>query len=104
MNANPEEETTTTDALNDTPQITQSGVLPQVAPASPSNALAIWALVTGLLCCAPVGIVLGIIGLTKYKQGTSGWVMSLIALVVSILGIIGNTILYIANPTQLQIP
>ena len=64
----------------------------------PSNALAIWALVMGILCCAPVGIVLGIIGLNKYKQGSNGWIMSLIGLIIGAASIVLNVVFTAVNP------
>ncbi len=72
--------------------------VPTIPATPPSNALAIWALVIGLLCCAPAGIVMGIIGLNKYPEGSSGKTISIVALVLSILGIVANIVLYLARP------
>ena len=63
-----------------------------------SNALAIWALVMGILCCAPVGVILGIIGLNKYKQGSNGWIMSLIGLIIGAASIVLNVIFTAVSP------
>lgn len=57
-------------------------------PGRPSNALAIWALVFSVLCSL-VGLILGIIGMTKYPKNTNGRMMSIIAIVVSVLFMIG---------------
>ena len=84
------------------PDIPTQTSLPQVSQPQDSNALAIWALVMGVLCCAPVGVILGIIGLTKYKPNTSGWIMSLIGLIIGALGILANLVLYIVDPTFLE--
>lgn len=86
--------------MPETPETTPSVGLPSTTPAQPSNALAIWALVMGLVCCAPVGIILGIIGLNKYQRGTSGWTMSLVALILASIGVIINIALYIKNPSM----
>jgi len=72
--------------------------VPTVPATPPSNALAIWALVIGLLCCAPAGIVMGIIGLNKYPQGSSGKTISIVALVLSILGLVANIVIYLTQP------
>lgn len=72
--------------------------VPTIPATPPSNALAIWALVIGLLCCAPAGIVMGIIGLNKYPQGSSGKTISIVALVLSILGLVANIVLYLTQP------
>ncbi|MBQ9836314.1 MAG: DUF4190 domain-containing protein [Akkermansia sp.] len=72
--------------------------VPTIPATPPSNALAIWALVIGLLCCAPAGIVMGIIGLNKYPQGSSGKTISIVALVLSILGVVANIVLYLTQP------
>lgn len=58
-----------------------------VPPQEMSNALAIWAIVTAVLCNI-VGLVLGIIGLNKYPAGTSGRTMSLIATILAALSFI----------------
>lgn len=72
--------------------------VPTIPATPPSNALAIWALVIGLLCCAPAGIVMGIIGLNKYPQGSSGKTISIVALVLSILGLVANIVIYLTQP------
>lgn len=72
--------------------------VPTIPATPPSNALAIWALVIGLLCCAPAGIVMGIIGLNKYPQGSSGKTISIVALVLSILGLVANIVIYLTHP------
>ncbi len=78
-------------------------VIPPVMPTDPpSLAIAIWALVMAVLCCAPAGVVLGIIGMNKYDSGTTGWVMSLVALIIACLGIAGNVVLVVTDPTILQ--
>lgn len=71
---------------------------PPIPSAEPSKALAIWALVIGLLCCAPAGIVMSIIGLNKYPDGSSGKTICIVALILSILGVIANVLLYLINP------
>lgn len=50
--------------------------------------MAIWALVFSVLCSL-VGLILGIIGMTKYPKNTNGRIMSIIAIVVSVLFMIG---------------
>ena len=69
-----------------------------VPPAAPSKALAIWALVIGLLCCAPAGLVMGIIGLNKYPEGSSGRTICIVAIVLSVIGLVVNIACYAANP------
>ncbi len=62
--------------------------IPPVPPATQpmSNALAIWAIVLTLCgCCSPVGLILGIIGICQYPEGSSGRVLSIIATVTAIL-------------------
>ena len=50
------------------------------------NALAIWAIVlTFTGCCTMVGLILGIIGICKYPEGSSGRILSIIATVLSLL-------------------
>lgn len=41
---------------------------------------------------------MGIIGLNKYPEGSSGKTISIVALVLSILGIVANIVLYLARP------
>ncbi len=53
-----------------------------------SNALAIWALVFSVLCSL-VGLILGIIGLSKYPKSSNGRTMCIIAIVVSVLFMLG---------------
>lgn len=66
-----------------------------------SNALGIWALVLSLTgCCALPGLILGIIGICKYPEGSSGRVLSIIATVISILIYSGG---YIFQEPLLQI-
>lgn len=74
-----------------------STTTPPIPPTEPSKALAIWALVIGFLCCAPAGIVMAIIGLNKYPDGSSGKTICIVALVLSALGLIANVVLYLAN-------
>lgn len=65
----------------------------QQQPQQPqSNALAIWALITGLFC-GIVGVVLGIIGINKYPAGSSGRTMSIIGLVLGAIGVVGSIML-----------
>lgn len=68
--------------------------LPPVPPASPkmppvlpmSNALGIWAIIlTFTGCCTPLGLILGVIGICKYPEGSPGRTLSIIATVLSIL-------------------
>lgn len=78
---------------------TPASTLPPTNPVpQPSNALAIWALVMGLVCCAPVGVVLGIIGINKYPRSSAGWIMSLIALIVGGLSIVVSSLMCITDP------
>lgn len=57
-------------------------------PGRPSNMLAIWALIFSVLCSL-VGLILGVIGMSKYPKGSNGRVMSIIAIVVSVLVMLG---------------
>lgn len=50
----------------------------------PNNTLAILALVFAFLCSL-VGLILGIIGLNKYPDKSNGKMMSMIAVIVSII-------------------
>lgn len=51
-----------------------------------SNALGIWAIIlTFTGCCTLLGLILGIIGICKYPEGSPGRTMSIIATVLSIL-------------------
>ena len=75
---------------------------PPIPPAEPSNALAIWALIIGLLCCAPAGIIMAIIGLNKYPEGSSGRTISIVALVLSALGIVSSLALYLIDPDSFR--
>ncbi len=51
-----------------------------------SNALGIWAVIlTFTGCCTLLGLILGIIGICKYPEGSPGRTMSIIATVLSIL-------------------
>jgi len=59
-------------------------VAPQPTPQK--KGLAIASLVAGLLCCAPVGLVLGIMSLVKKDQGGKG--MAIAGVVLSALGLI----------------
>ena len=54
---------------------------------APGNALGICALVFSVLF-AIVGLILSIIGLTKYPAGTGGKTMSIIALVISLVNMV----------------
>lgn len=54
----------------------------------PNNTLAVWALVCSILCSL-AGLVLGIIGLNKYPKESNGRVMCIIAVVLSILSMMG---------------
>jgi len=59
-------------------------------PAEPkTDGISIAAFVTGLLCCAPVGVVLGIIGIRRTKDGQrKGRWAAVIGLVLGALGIL----------------
>lgn len=49
----------------------------------PSNALGIWALIFSISgCCSIVGLILGIIGLCRYPQNTTGRTLSLLAVII----------------------
>ena len=61
-------------------------------PVRPNNTLAICALVFSVLCSL-VGLVLGIIGMNKYPKNTSGRTMSVIAIIISVLMMVGAFIL-----------
>lgn len=51
-----------------------------------SDALGIWAIVlTFTGCCTMVGFILGIIGICKYPEGSSGRTLCIIATILSIL-------------------
>lgn len=72
----------------------ESTPLPPVPPAqSPpqqqpgiSDALGIWAIVlTFTGCCTLLGLILGIIGICKYPEGSSGRTLCIIATILSIL-------------------
>lgn len=54
----------------------------------PNNALAIWALVFSVLCSI-VGLILGIVGMNKYPKNSNGRTMCIIAIVLSILFMMG---------------
>jgi|GEM_PF-1789000 len=41
---------------------------------------------------------MGIIGLNKYPQGSSGKTISIVALVLSILGLVANIVIYLTQP------
>ena len=90
-------------------------IVMMAAPAAPpNNALAIWALVTGILslvcCCgllAPVSIVLGAIALSQIKQDPSqrGKGLALAGLLIGCFVLLLNVIGWIAvalNPTLLD--
>lgn len=73
--------------------MTDESPLPPVPPVQPSpptpqmsNALAIWAIVlTFTGCCTMVGLILGVIGICKYPEGSAGRILCIIATVLSIL-------------------
>ena len=51
-----------------------------------SNALGICALVFTLTgCCSFVGLILGIIGICKYPEGSAGRVLSIIATIIAVI-------------------
>lgn len=51
-----------------------------------SDALGIWAIVlTFTGCCTMVGFILGIIGICKYPEGSSGRILCIISTVLSII-------------------
>lgn len=51
-----------------------------------SNALGIWAVIlTFTGCCTLLGLILGIIGICKYPEGSSGRTLCIIATILSIL-------------------
>ncbi len=51
-----------------------------------SNALGIWAVVlTFTGCCSFLGLILGIIGICKYPEGSSGRILSIIATVIAVI-------------------
>ena len=73
--------------------MTDESPLPPVPPVQPpaptpqmSNALAIWAIVlTFTGCCTMVGLILGIIGICKYPEGSAGRTLCIIATILSLL-------------------
>lgn len=51
-----------------------------------SNALGIWAVIlTFTGCCTLLGLILGIIGICKYPEGSSGRTLCIIATILSLL-------------------
>jgi hypothetical protein len=59
------------------------------APAGKTDGVSIAAFVSGLVCCAPVGIVLGIIGIRRTKDGQrKGRWAAVIGLVLGALGVL----------------
>lgn len=65
-------------------------------PEKTSNTLAICALVFAFVCSL-VGLVLGIIGITKYPKGSNGRLMSIIALIISALSLFGGIAVALSN-------
>ncbi len=74
----------------------QPSVPPMKAVARPTNVLAVVSLVTGLLCCPPVALITGFIGLQQVNQSEGrqgGKELAIIGIVLGCLGLC-TSILY----------
>lgn len=72
---------------------------PAAAPAS-SDKTTLWGvlgIIIGLICCGPVGIVFGVLSILEAKKVGKPQTLGIIAIVLSVLNIVGGIAYYAAR-------
>jgi hypothetical protein len=68
------------------------------APAAKDNStlLGVLGIIIGLICCAPAGIVLGILSMQQAKKNGKPQTLGIVAVALSVLGILVNILVFTA--------
>ena len=70
---------------------------PAAAGNDRSQLLGIIGIIVGLICCWPAGVILGVISLVQANKFGSTKLWGILALVASVINIIGGSIYYLAS-------